>query len=329
VSVTPAITSANRLTIQSAHHLERPWILLEVTRRCNRACLYCYAGQSINGRELSTAQLDSVLARLVPQVRPRGITLIGGEPLLHDELAHFVKQIAAYRIPVALSTNGLVLTRNVINELVKAGLTAFEISFDCTDSTILKSLTGTDAPRLQRTLTEAVQSGVTTSIGMMLTKCNLTHVADVIKLCFALGIQRISLNQMALVGSARDNPSLIPTDEELGHALANANREAATFGMHVSIGLPIEPCRFAHDRYPALKYESCGCGFKKWLIEPSGDVRFCELSTERVGNLFEISWQQLVTSPAVCAFRKPNPFVRCQSCAHWENCRGGCRFRGR
>jgi radical SAM protein with 4Fe4S-binding SPASM domain len=261
------------------------------------------------------------------QARPRGITLIGGEPLLNAELVALVRRIARLKIGVALSTNAIGLHRTRIDELVRAGVTAFEVSYDSPDASTYARMTRSPLGPLQGTLTELVRAGVKVSVGAMLMRHNLAQLEELLQICFALGVGRVSLNQVAMVGAARDNPDMVPNDGELEAALEVVNTTAAALGMRVGIGLPLEPCRFSHNRFPALEFERCHCGDDKWLIEPSGDVRVCELAPTAVGNLLRDTWRDIVTSSEVQRFRQHRPLEDCETCSDWTSCGGGCRLR--
>ncbi|MGE5786566.1 MAG: radical SAM protein [Myxococcales bacterium] len=307
--------------------LERPWLLLEVTRRCNFRCVYCYSTQSHDDEELTVEQLERILTRVTADVIPRGVTLIGGEPLLVSAVVDLVHCIHARGIVTSISTKGSTLDEPTIRRLKAAGLQAIEISLDTTDPAIYARVTGTPMARMQSKLAELVQSGLFVTVGVMLTRLNLAQLEPLLKLCFALGVKRISLNQLAEVGCGFVNRSIGLTDDELADALDRANVCAQSLGLRVGVGLPVEPCRLNHARYPALEFEACRCGEHKWLIEPNGNVRTCELSPNSVGNTLRDSWSEIVTSVAAQEFRAQKLNGSCSTCEHWPLCRGGCRFR--
>lgn len=318
---------------RAAH--ERPFLFFEVTRRCNRDCVYCYASPAAGDRELSAARLDAILERLLPQATPRGVTFIGGEPLLNTELTALVRRVAQLKVGVALSTNAMDLDRMKIDELIDAGTTAFEVSYDSPEPLTYERLTrssrarpsGDYLGRLQTALTDLVRSGVRVSVGAMMTRYNLGQLEELLQICFALGVGRVSLNQVAMVGAARNAPDLVPSDGALAEALAGINATAAALGIRVGVGLPVEPCRLSPEHFPALEFERCHCGLDKWMIEPSGDVRVCELAPDTVGNVFRESWRAIATSVAVQRFRAGQPREACRTCNDWSSCGGGCRFR--
>ncbi len=313
-----------------------PWLLLEVTRRCDRACVYCYASGRDPSDDLSPQGVEALLNRLDTQacqdprsaVVPQGITLIGGEPLLVPELEEIVRCIRRRGIVVALSTNGLALNPERVTSLVRAGCTSLEVAFDSMNPAVRAILTGGARAPEHLALARVARMGACLTLGAMLTRHNLEQLEDLLRLAFALGARRVSLNQVALIGAARNHSALVPTDAELMRALERANTCAGSLGLQVGVGLPLEPCRLSHARYPNLEFEACHCAGGKWLIGPDGSVSTCELAPHPIGNLFESTWDELTESEGACAFRNQVRGARCLDCADWEACRGGCRFRG-
>jgi len=101
---------------------------LVVIRRCNLSCTYCNEFDD-HSRPVPTADLLGRIDRLVA-LGTGIITLTGGEPLLHPDLDLIIRRIRQ-RGPIAtLITNGLLLTRERIAGLNRAGLEHLQISID-------------------------------------------------------------------------------------------------------------------------------------------------------------------------------------------------------
>ncbi len=122
-----------------AHHLLQdsiPWVerksmqlsrvrysALCLTHRCNLRCSYCYSGEKVQ----KNASLDAALRAIDFLHEASGgsciVTFFGGEPLLEFAL---MKEIVAYsrrtydrRVKFRMSTNGTLLTREILEELKK------------------------------------------------------------------------------------------------------------------------------------------------------------------------------------------------------------------
>lgn len=312
----------------------RTSFLLEVTRRCSRECAYCYAearrvaaaGPSTD--DLTPARVDALLERVLATTPVEAVTLIGGEPLVAPGLEALVQRLSARGLRVALCTNGLSLPRPRIEALVRAGVRSFEVSYDSPVPSSYAALTGSVPDGLQTTLAALVRTGVPVTVGALLTRHNADDVEALLRVCFALSVARVTLNQLAPVGGAlRRRAELELGEPELRAVLARADAVAARLGLVVGVGLPVEPCRIAHDAYPHLRFDACWCGDRKWLLEPSGDVRVCELAASAVGNVFTTPLAEILAGAAAARFRRSTWKEECAECVDWAACRGGCRFR--
>jgi len=303
--------------------------LFEITRACNRSCAYCYNfdRRAPDPAHLAPDHVSRLVDRLFSECEPEGITIIGGEPLLVGALESVVGQFARCGVPVTVSTHGLLLSRGRIASLIDAGVTGFEVSLDSVDGPTHEALTGGPGlDHVRRAVAEIVRGGARVMLGCMLTRPTAAGVGDVIDLGFALSAGRVVLTQMAPVGFARGRPDLALTRSGLRAVLAVADDRAAVLDLDVAIGLPVEPCRIDRGEYPNLRFEACRGGEDKWLIEPSGAVRVCELSPVAVGNLLESPMEALERSERVQRFRGEDLHEECAACKDWDVCRGGCRF---
>ncbi len=100
---------------------------LIVTRRCNLSCGYCSEYDSTS-EPVPAADLKrriDVLHRL----GSANITLLGGEPLMHPEIAEIVAY-AGRRSNTSVVTNGFLLRNGVIEGLNEAGLNNLTVSID-------------------------------------------------------------------------------------------------------------------------------------------------------------------------------------------------------
>ena len=111
---------------------------------CNFACLYCYEG-SLKGAvamndDVAEQLVDLLVARFRAGKKKRLILdLYGGEPLLYtrrirtlaERLKHVI-EIMGGRFEFTLVTNGSLLTRAVVEELVPLGLVSVKVTVDGT-----------------------------------------------------------------------------------------------------------------------------------------------------------------------------------------------------
>jgi MoaA/NifB/PqqE/SkfB family radical SAM enzyme len=113
-----------------------PWSLpdnaiswLEATSACNIYCEGCYRTNDPKGHK----PLEGVARDLDVFMRLRssdGISVAGGDPLTHPQVAEIIGLIAARGFKPILNTNGFALDRELLVELQRAGLKGLTIHID-------------------------------------------------------------------------------------------------------------------------------------------------------------------------------------------------------
>jgi pyruvate-formate lyase-activating enzyme len=113
-----------------------PWSLpdnaiawLEPTRKCNLACLGCYRENDPKGHK-TLAEVRSDLEVFKRYRTVDGVSIAGGDPLVHPEIVEIVRMVAQDGLKPILNTNGLALTPELLDELKRAGLTGLTFHID-------------------------------------------------------------------------------------------------------------------------------------------------------------------------------------------------------
>ena len=143
-------------------------VLLEVTRRCNLRCRFCFADGGGDAGDPPRAELLGAIDDIAARCASPLLQLSGGEPTLRDDLPELVKRAkeagCAY---VQVNTNGLRLARepDYARRLASAGLDIVFLQFDGTREDIYETLRG--APLLREKL-EAVEVCAALGLGVTL-----------------------------------------------------------------------------------------------------------------------------------------------------------------
>jgi MoaA/NifB/PqqE/SkfB family radical SAM enzyme len=100
---------------------------LIVTRRCNLSCGYCSEYDSVS----EPVPLDDLKRRIdvLHRLHSANITMLGGEPLMHPDIAELVSY-AGRKANTSVVTNGFLLRNNIIEALNEAGLNNLTVSID-------------------------------------------------------------------------------------------------------------------------------------------------------------------------------------------------------
>lgn len=122
--------------INTMNLFRMPWTMsdnafswLEITRRCDLSCGYCYQSND----PLSDKPIDQIEKEVKILLRLRksdAIIISGGEPLLHPQLEQIVKMVKSFHVKPVLVTNGHQLTKRKVRDLKRNGLFGFIIHVD-------------------------------------------------------------------------------------------------------------------------------------------------------------------------------------------------------
>ena len=105
---------------------------VSLTDRCNLRCTYCMPAEGLPWLPSPELLTDDELVRLVRLAVQEGVgtvRLTGGEPLLRAGVVGLVARLADLDVDLALTTNGLSLTR-LAQPLADAGLRRVNVSLD-------------------------------------------------------------------------------------------------------------------------------------------------------------------------------------------------------
>lgn len=115
----------------SIHRLRR--IYLEVTSRCNLNCRTCMRNvwEKNQGGFLTLALFRKLLQEAVSMSEQIEFFFGGyGEPLLHPHILTMIQETKTQRFPTSLITNGMLLTPDLSEKLMDAGLDMLWVSID-------------------------------------------------------------------------------------------------------------------------------------------------------------------------------------------------------
>jgi hypothetical protein len=122
--------------VNTGNLFRMPWSIsdnafswLEITRRCDLNCSYCYQ-KSDPSSDKSLLQIEQDLKALLNLRKTDTVFITGGEPLLHPDLEAIIKMVKSYHVKPVLMTNGNRLNEERIKSLKESGLFGFIIHVD-------------------------------------------------------------------------------------------------------------------------------------------------------------------------------------------------------
>jgi MoaA/NifB/PqqE/SkfB family radical SAM enzyme len=240
------------------------------TRRCNLSCTYCNEYDRVS----NPVPLDEMRLRIdrLAELGTGIITLSGGEPLLHPNVAELIRHIRHRGAVATLITNGYLLTRAVITSLNAAGLDSMQISIDNVnpDEVSKKSLKVLD--RKLRLLAERAAFEVTVNAVLGGGIPNPEDALIIARRAKELGFQ-------STVGIIHDAGGQL-------HPLSD--RERAVLGQVTALERPL----FSFDRYNRFQETlargepsqwHCRAGSRYLYVCEEGLVHYCSQQRGRPG----------------------------------------------
>jgi len=159
------------------------WGSLNITWKCNLACVYCNQYDNSRGH----VPFDALAQRIDHAARLgcRDFHLLGGEPLLHPEVVQLTRRICERRMTTGITTNGFLLTERLLEALIDAGLGRIQISVDG-----VRPIAG--IPKTLKTLDRKIELAaaypIRTFVNAVLCSQTLDQVEEIATFCFERGV---------------------------------------------------------------------------------------------------------------------------------------------
>ncbi len=166
-------------TTCSGHGQKPCCVLLEVTRRCDLSCSFCFASSGpAAGPDPDLRTIDGWYSRLLDAGGPFNIQLSGGEPCMRDDLETIVALGRRRGFPfIQVNTNGLRIAGDpgYLKRLADAGLSTVYLQFDATDDAAYERLRGRKLFSLKQ---RAVENCAKQNIGVVLVATVVPGIND-------------------------------------------------------------------------------------------------------------------------------------------------------
>lgn len=308
-------------------------LIVEVTRACNHTCRYCYnfwthPQSSVLTNDLSV-DIRPLLTRVLDQVDCGLVTLSGGEPLLRPDLPEIVDFLAARDIRINLITNGHRLTETLTADLIRRGVTLFELPLLSYRRSVHDFLSGADGAfdAVLAALAHIRYHRGRAVVVFVATRHNFADFYETARLAFAFGVQGMMVNRFNPGGRGTAYlEELLPTVEEMRAVLDAAEAAATEFHLPISCSIPIQPCLIDLSEYPHLNFGFCAVGSARayYTLDTSGNVRPCNHTPTVLGNVWEETFTDIIAPDRLADFVTAVPPF-CADCPRRDECQGGCK----
>ncbi|MCL2426416.1 MAG: radical SAM protein [Oscillospiraceae bacterium] len=319
-------------------------VVTAVTYSCNLKCKHCFAGspkleKNPNiAQDMSTEEWFSLIDDLANN-SVHEIYFGGGEPFMRTDMIQLIKHARARGLGVTLTTNGTLLTKEIIREMVETGIECVEVSIDGNrvSHDYLRGVQGCHDKAMESIRT-MVNCDIYVIISLTLSKKNIPVVDEVIHHARQVGVKEILFMRFIPCGVGRDSKDeLYLTEEEYRLAIKDiiARHEKSMQPCEAQdlygIGSFYKKCQSAFDGF---FYPHAGCLASRTycFVRPDGTVTPCNpLSFPHLvaGNVTQESfiniWRKSMVLQKIRKIRFAE-LKNCGDCEQSESCLGGCRI---
>jgi len=316
------------------------------TMACNMDCVYCFEQgvDSIRSMDKSmVSQVCSWILERVAEARPRELTItfFGGEPLLNLDAVYGIADTLSYGVEqqgttlnLELITNGLLLTREVVERLLPLGLRWAKITLDGD-----RAAHDRMRPRKRSRKSGGASTGTYDEI-----IANLKTIRGLVPLIIGGNYDRSTKDSIpALLDD------LIANGFKPEHFKKIAFKPILAFPGHkTSSAHAIEACTFAETNMEDFfwlitetearglpSYRKLGLGPCEamrdytYTIDPIGNLYKCAAMAGRkefcIGNISD-DLEDILFSPQNVAYMTSDAWRQCKKCPFVPLCGGGCRL---
>ena len=220
-----------------------PFITIAPTYRCVCRCVHC--GVNSPGREaLETELTTEQIKHVIDQAKKLGVlqvTFTGGEPLLREDLFEMIRHAYHLGLLTRINTSGLLLDREVVGKLKRAGLTQGAVSIDDADPETHDRLRGVPGAydRAVQGIRNLKDAGIPCQINTVAARRNVPEgLKKIIELGRNLGVLAVYIILPMAIGRWAKDYGQVLTEEEKA---AVRGLQETTF-VHLELPTPKTLC---------------------------------------------------------------------------------------
>jgi MoaA/NifB/PqqE/SkfB family radical SAM enzyme len=280
----PAANMLARQTFASIQNRTFPNLMsFAVNDDCNVSCAHCsfFDGVDDKSREILSLEQSKKLIADAQSLGVSVINIVGGEPLLREDLPAIIKSIDKKKSTVILFTNGLLLAEKIAT-LKKAGLDGVYVSIDSTNEEKHDKLRGKSGlfKAAIKGIEKAKKLGLSVGISTCITPQEFAkgEFKDRIEMAKKIGVHELLVFDAKPTGRFKHRKDLIDNPHWIDDMITQSkiyNKNSKYPGIFL----------YAY----ATSYKSTGCsgGTSYFYVTPYGDISPCDFNHATFGNILE------------------------------------------
>ena len=304
-------------------------VTLEVTKKCNHNCTFCYNIAPTSSADVSFEQIDYVAKKLHVYGIER-VTVTGGEPyVVREKTEYLISQLLKYDFDVCLNTN---LT------LIDEDAACFLENNIGHCNTVYSSIPSVNEKRCDRitqragsykTIIRGIEickkHNISLGLNMSVSQINIEDLDSISAFLRIYPVDSFTLFPVIPPIYDRSNP-LLSIDAKnvikVADALCQVHNE---FGIIVGSIRPLPQCIVGDDsRLSIIRGSRCTTGKERFAIDLcTGEVEACSQENKKYGNIYTDSIEECYNR--MIDWQHDNMLATiCKSCTLLNKCGGMC-----
>lgn len=303
-------------------------VFWDITGECNLRCAHCYNFEGMrHENELSTVEIKRTLEEM-SAFGVKSISFSGGEPFMRKDMLEIVHHATDLGFDsVGVSTNGILLDRDIAGQLTAANLNV-QISIDGDEAQVHDMARGVKGAfdGAVRGIKLLLEDKVNLSVCTTASKWNVDRIPNIIQLMDDLGVKNYRVQGVVPMGRGKMNAGDLRLSpgrmKELVQYLENRKIQISSYNMTLKPP-PTDPVNYCDSGVCSAASSVCS-------ITSQGNVVPCTYFWGMNGeNLRDHTFQWIWENSALLNYfrsvRLNDIKGLCRDCKWLLSCHGGCK----
>ncbi len=301
----------------------------ECTWRCNLSCLHC-GSDCKNSSILPDMPAEDFLAaidRLIPHINPNKVNIIitGGEPLMRQDLELVGRQLYDRGFPWGIVSNGLILTPERFDKLLKAGIHNLTISLDGPEAehNWMRNNPASYSRALDAIKMVAADGSLNFDVVTCVNRRSLPKLEEIKETLIDAGVKQWRLFTIFPSGRAADHPEFDLSDSETTQLMEFISATRKEGRIHANFCC--EGFLGGYEGEVRDYFFNCGAGVNVGSILLDGGIGACPSirADYRQGNIYKDDFFE-IWNTRFEKYRNRDWMKRgkCADCKAWRYCEG-------
>lgn len=304
-------------------------IFWECTLRCNLNCRHCGSDCKAvaEQQDMPLADFVKVLDNVRAHTDPHHVfvAVTGGEPLMRDDLEECGREIFKREFPWGMVTNGLYMTRERFEGLLKSGLRTMTVSLDGDEAlhTWMRRNPHSYEAALNAIRMASQVDGFIYDVVTCVNRRNYPHLNEIKEMLIMNGVKKWRVLSIFPLGRAANEPELQLTNDEfrgMFEFIKNTRKEGRillSYGCEGFLG--------NYEGEVRHNFFFCNAGVNTASVLNDGSISACPSirANYHQGNIYEDDfWEVWNTRYEKYRNREWMRREDCKECKYFRYCRG-------